>query len=436
MRSLVLSALFLISSGAEAADLVGVYQDATQNSPLLQNYAATRAASGEGRMIALAALLPQVTVSGNGSETHLNQPGLNTTYPSMGYNISLTQPLFNYTNYASLAGAANTSAAAGETYQANLQNFTLTLSTDYFNIILAEENVAFAEAEVNSLKETLNQTQKQFNVGLVPYTNVLQSKANYTSALATLIANQNTLANANQTLRTLTGKLETNLAVLKEDFPFVPPVPNDINAWVETALQNNPTLIAQHYTTKALLATVNETVGNQLPSVDLVVNYGQSFYRENVAPEVSSDSQFLGWSVALQFNWTVFAGGEQMASSLQAANQYASSQNTELNLYRQTVMQTKQDFLSVRSNIAQVKANQAAVVAAESSLKNYNAEYKVGTATIVDVLNANQTLYQAKSSLATAVNDYLDSFLQLKYDAGNLNPQDLARINQYLQVPH
>lgn len=434
MRGLVFSTLFLVSTSATASDLVSVYQDAYQNSPLLKNYWATRAAVAEGTPIALGSLLPQIAVTGNATETHLSASGMDTSYPSMGYNISLTQPLFNYTNYASVAGASANSSAAEATYQSNLQNFILMVGTDYFDVLLAAANVKFAQANVDSLKETLDQTERQFQVGIVPYTNVLEAKANYAAAVATLLANQNTLADTQQNLMTLTGKPESNFATLKDDFPFVPPSPNNSQAWVDAALQNNQALQAQHYITKAALATVNQAVGAQLPSVDLVVNYGQNFYRENVPPMVSPSSQWSGLTVALQFDWTVFSGGEQMATNLQAANQYASAQNVELNLYRQTTMQIQQDYLSVLSNISEVKAYEASVIAAESSLKNYNAQYKVGTATIVDVLNANQTLYQAKSNLATAANDYIESLLQLKYEAGNLSKDDLLNFNQYLQI--
>ncbi len=435
-KTLVLIGMLLMATIAGATDLLGVYQDAWQNSPLPKNYLATHLATSEGTPIALGALLPQVTVTGNGSGTKVSQPGFTSRYPSMGYNISITQPLFNYSSYANWAEATDNSNAAAATYQSNLQNFILSVANAYFNVILAEENVDFAQAQVKSLSKNLDQTKDQFEVGISTYTDLLQAKANYVSAVATLIANQNALDNANQNLTELTGKPESNLAQIKNNFPFVPPVPNDMNTWVHNALQNNQALAAQHDTTRAALANVNQTVGNQLPTVSLVASYGQTFYRQTIPAQISSSPEFLGVVIGLQLNWTVFAGGEQMATSLQAANQYASSQNTELNLYRQTTMQTQQDFLSVLANISQVDAYQASVKAAVSSLNDYNAEYKAGTATIVDVLNANQTLYQANSNLATAVNGYITSLLQLKYDAGSLNKSDLASLNQYLQVTH
>ncbi len=433
MRKLIVSCMVLLSTPIFASDLLSVYRDALQNSPLPTNYLATQNSTKEGTPIALGALLPQFAVTANGTYTKTTAP--DASYPSTGYSLTLTQPLFNYSDYASLAGATDNSDAAEATYHSNMQNFMLTVATDYFNVLLAEYNVKFAQANVDSLKSTLDQTEAKFSVGLATSTDVLQAKSNYKSAIATLIANQNTLQDADQTLMVLTGKPEANLALIKQDFPYVPPDPDNLSTWVQDALQNNFALIAQHDTTRAALATVNQTVGTQLPSVNLELSYGQSFYRESSVPNaVSSYPQILGASISLNLTWTVFNGGEQMASALQEANNYASSQNTELNLYRQTKMQTQQDFLSVMANMSQVQAYKQSVIAAQSSLDDYNAKYRVGTATIVDVLNATQTLYQAKSNLANAAYQYIISLLQLKYDAGNLNEKDLVALNNYLQV--
>ena len=431
MRGLVFSSLVLIAVQASGSDLLTVYNDAMQNSPLPQNYLATKLSTQQTTPIALGALLPQVSATGNATYADTD---VNGSYKYMGYGLNITQTLFNYSAFAGWAGASDNSNAAEATYQSNMQNFILTVATDYFNVLLAQDNVEFAQSEVASLKTTLDQTKAKFSVGLATYTDVLQAKANYDSAIATLIANKNTLDDANQTLKTLTDKIETNLAVIKNDFPFDPPVPNDIDAWTEHAIQNNQTLIAQRYTTKAALANVNVTVGNQLPTVSLVATYGQTFYPQDISAAVAPGPKVLTASIALQLSWTIFSGGEQMASSLQAANQYASSQNTELNLFRETTTQARQDFLSVLANISQVAAYKQSVLAAESSLRDYNAKYKVGTATIVDVLNATQTLYQAKSNLANAEYEYITSLLQLKYDAGILNQQDLVSLNKYLQV--
>jgi outer membrane protein len=426
--------LLAVSMQTHASDLLSVYHDASQSSPILTADQANNQASDEQVPIALAALLPQLGIQGNVSYTDYSQPGLDTHYPSDGYSLTLTQPLFNYTAFAALANVKFTANAADFTHQAQIQNFILTVAQDYFSVLQAQDNVTFAEAQLKSLDTTLKQTEQKFEVGVGTYTDVAQARANAQSAEATLIQNQNTLADSNQTLRELTGKLETNLAIVKPDFPFAPPSPNNMQTWINQALEINPTLVSQHETTKAALANVNVKVGNQLPVVSFVATYGQTFYRQDVSPYVSPGPYEDTTTLELDFSWTVFNSGELLSSSLQAANQYASSQNTEMNLYRQTKSNVTNDFLSVVSSQSQVTADKQAVRSAQITLDDYNAKYKVGTATIVDVLNATQTLYQDQSTLAAAEYQYIDSWLQLKYDTGTLNEQDLTTLNQYLQV--
>ncbi len=434
MRKSLWFSLLALSTQVQASDLVSVYHDALQGSPILQTDLSTNQATHENIPIAISALLPQVTVSANLSYTGVNETGFNTNYPSDGYSLMVTQPLFNYTAFSAMFNVTNSTHAADETYLAQQQNFILTVAQDYFAVLQAEDNVAFAEAQLKSLDATLVQTEQKFEVGVGTYTDVAQARANDQSAKATLVQNQNTLADDNETLRELTGKLETNLAVVKADFPYVLPVPDDLNTWVKNALITNPSLLSEQYTTKAALATVNQNIGNQLPTVSLVLSLSQTFYRENVSPVIASPPYESDASIALALNWTLFSGGELMASSLQAANQYVSSEDTTVNLTRQTQSNVTNDFLSVVSGRSQVIANKQAVVSAKITLDDYNAKYKVGTATIVDVLNATQTLYQDQSNLAAAEYQYINSSLQLKYDAGTLNAKDLTDLNQYLQV--
>lgn len=423
-----------ISASAQASDLSSTYQDAVKSSPILQQDRATAAATDAGVPIAVGGLLPQLSISANATETNANEAGTQVTYPSDGYTLSATQTLFDYNAFSGVAFAHKTAKAADATYQSQLQSFMLTVAEDYFAVLNAEENVRLSQANLDSLTATYRQTHERFDVGLSTYADVLQAKANQDTAEASLIASQAALSNAEQNLYAMTGKVETPLASLSPRFPFLAPQPNDLKTWVNKALQHNSALLAQQYTAEAALATVNAAVGQQLPKVSLQAQYGEVFYQEDVPYNVSPTSHVADKMIALNLTWTVFNGSELMASSLQAANQYAASTNTTLDLYRQTKNTTTQDFLSVNANVAQVKSYQLAVISAQSRLNDTQAKYKVGTDTIVDVLNATQALYQAQTNLTNAQYQYINSYLALQYDAGLLTPDVLADLNQYLAL--
>lgn len=435
-RTFLLS-LLTISSQAKAADLLSVYHDATTNSPLLTADLDTALATGQAVAINVGNLLPQVATTASANLNRTTASGIDANYSSTNYGLTITQQVINYTDFANTTGAEYQKQAATATYNGQEQQFTLNVAEAYFNVITAEYDVELAQSQYDFLKKTLNQVEAKFSVGLATYTDVAQARANMKTAYATLVKSQNNLAIANQNLKVYTGVLETRLATINNinDLPIKSPIPANVDYWVKLAESKNPQLMAQEATENQALATVHANVGNQLPNLYIQASYQKYNYNNNVPLIVSPSNSYLSKSIELGVSWNIFSGGETMGQTLAAADQYVSQENTSTNLYRQTNSQTTQDYLSVLASIAQIRAYQQSVISALTSLKEFNAKYKVGTATIVEVLNEVQSLYQARYDLAQALNQYIDSSLSLKTDVGLLSVQDLAYYNQFLQVP-
>ena len=412
-------------SAAHAADLLEVYQQALLSDPGLKANQATSEASDAGVGISAAAALPTVALGANAQVTKVNQQGYNTT----GVTATLTQPVFNVNAWSSIAEANQTADAAYATYQSQFQQFILTVADDYFAIRQNQDTVNLDKANVAFLKQTLDQTQQQYNVGLSTMTDVKQAEANYDTARATLIQDQNALAISQENLATLTGKKYTQLAALSEQYPFVPPSPENSDYWVKQATAHNWALQAARATASAQYRNALAVAGNQLPTVSFVGQYARS---HNNAPDVTGASIIGTNSIALKMTWTLFQSGNLVASTLQAANQYEAQEATADGTYRDTVSQTRQDYLAVLAQLSLVQAYQASVTAAQVSLQQNQAQYKVGTQTLVQVLNAVTTLYQAEQNLVIARYGYITAMLQLEMDAGQLSIEDIKNINQYL----
>jgi outer membrane protein len=84
------------------------------------------------------------------------------------------------------------------------------------------------------------------------------------------------------------------------------------------------------------------------------------------------------------------------------------------------------------TNAARVKARKQAITSAESALKATQAGYDVGTRNIVDVLVAQRTLFQAKRNFSNARYDYILSMMRLKQVAGQLSPEDIFELSNWL----
>jgi outer membrane protein len=86
------------------------------------------------------------------------------------------------------------------------------------------------------------------------------------------------------------------------------------------------------------------------------------------------------------------------------------------------------------TNAARVKARNQAITSAQSALEATQAGYEVGTRNIVDVLIAQRTLFQAKRNFSNARYDYILSMMRLKQVAGQLSPEDILEINNWLSA--
>jgi outer membrane protein len=73
------------------------------------------------------------------------------------------------------------------------------------------------------------------------------------------------------------------------------------------------------------------------------------------------------------------------------------------------------------------------VASAEKSLEATEAGFEVGTQTIVNVLLAQQAVFQAQSAYSLARHQFVISGLQLKQAAGEVSIKDVEAVNALLQ---
>ncbi|MGY3979404.1 TolC family protein, partial [Aeromonas mytilicola] len=100
--------------------------------------------------------------------------------------------------------------------------------------------------------------------------------------------------------------------------------------------------------------------------------------------------------------------------------------------YRSVMSAVKSSYNNVNASIGSVRAYQQAVVSAESALKATEAGYEVGTRTIIDVLDANRKLYDAKTKLAISRYSYIVNVATLKLNSGSLDKKEIIDIDNGL----
>ncbi|OGT29984.1 MAG: hypothetical protein A3E87_09625 [Gammaproteobacteria bacterium RIFCSPHIGHO2_12_FULL_35_23] len=441
--TLIASLLVTLTASASTPNLIDVYHAALQNDPTFQQALANRDIAQQNLPLAVAALLPQISLVGTGEyeKTQLhgsnifngatNQTGSasgTNKDRSLGFTLSLDQTIFNFTNWMDVASEKSAVKAAYATYTAAVQTLIQTTVQDYFNVLLAESNVIYTKAEEEAYYRQYIQAKESFEVGVKTITDVYNAKASYDSSKADYVAAINNLADQRENLRAITGIYYPKLAGLRS-LPLATPKPANINSWSETAIQHNWNLQAANYTMVSDHAAIKAAYGGHLPSLAFNGSY-ENTYTDNIDRSGSSRSkQLIG-----QLNLTVpiYSGGQVTAQVKQDIAQYDLAAGEFEQTYRTTVNNTRQAYLGAISGISKIQADEQAILSNQITLEGMEEGYKVGTQTMTDVLIAQQNLYEAQLQTAQDKNNYIMSLVNLKQAAGTLSTDDVTVLNSYL----
>lgn len=450
-------ALALVPALASADDLIQVYDLARQNDPVLSGAEAQRLSVGEGVDQATAGLLPQISASLSYSDSSRDQYSAGVDRNQQGalvplvYTTSsdgrgtvltgqLTQSILDFSKWTARKAAKELARRGDAQYVQAEQALSIRVATAYFAVLTAEDTVTFSEAEEKALGRQLDQAQQRFEVGLSAITDVNEAKAQYDSARAATIDARNALDDAHEALREITSKEPGPLARLRIEIPMQPPTPNDMEAWVNKAIAENPGLKAQEYAVSAAQANINTARSGHLPTLSGSYTYQRSPTWGDGSSSLNpafgdshSNSRTTSRGFGLQLNVPIFSGGYTQSRVRQAVYDRDAAQDSLEQQKRALVRNTRLNFRAVVAGISEVEARKQAVVSANSALEATQAGFEVGTRTIVDVLLSQRQLFQAQRDLSQARHNFVLNQLLLRQSAGNVGPTDLKEVNALLE---
>ncbi|MBI1422083.1 MAG: TolC family outer membrane protein [Gammaproteobacteria bacterium] len=414
-----------------AENLLDIYKLARQNDPTYLAAVAEYEAAKQASPRAWASVLPQINLSGNHSEydqdvTVLGNP-TSGRYHSNSYTLKLTQTLFRKDQFDRISQADAQVAQAAAKFDSAKLDLILRAAQRYFNVLAAEDNLIFAQANKEAIEQQLQQTKQRFDVGLTAITDVHEAQARYDASVASEITARNQYAIRQEELREITHEPPGKLATLEENSPLLSPEPEDVEQWVKTALERNLLLLSAQKAMDAAQAGVSVARAGHYPTLDLQADY------TNYDATGGFTTKTDGTTIALVLNLPLYAGGGVSAASRQAAAQYQQSMDLYEQQRRATERGTRNSYLTVIADISTVKALKQALRSSQTALEATKAGFDVGTRTAVEVLDSQQLVFQARSNYAKSRYDYILETLRLKQSAGTLAEDDIKGINSWLQ---
>ncbi|MEO5692303.1 MAG: TolC family outer membrane protein [Usitatibacter sp.] len=428
--ALALAATFAAGSAC-SADLAAVYKDARVSDPVYQAARAQYQATTERLPQARSGYLPQLAATASIFRNHGERDGIaDRDYSTKTIGVTLSQPVFRLQNWIAIDQAHNLVLQAESVLASSLQDLALRVSQAYFDVLLARDNVALSETQKTAIDQQLAQAKRNFEVGTATIVDTLDAQARYDTAVAKAIADKNDLEVKVRALQVLLGKVPEGLTPLKEPLTLAPPTPNDIEAWVKTAADSSFTVAVA----KANLDIAQQEVARQraghLPTVDLSGSVARIDDPGSTVPPISPVSR-VG-SIGLTLSIPIFTGGLVQSRVREAVALRDRAEQDLENAQRNVAQSVRSSYLNVTSGIALVRALEQAQVSTQSQLDSTILGRDVGVRTSVDVLNAQQAVFQTRRDLQQARYNYLLNTLRLKAAAGQLTETDVEEVSRSL----
>lgn len=439
---LAIGLLTLVPFSASANTLLDIYDLALKNDAQLKADKAGYDADKELGNIARAGLLPQINASYAAYDktdtditNQLVTPTVtgNNNSKTTGWNVSLTQPLFDLSAWYVYKQGKKLSERAEAQFGADQQSLIVRVTTAYFNVLRSVDQLETTIAEQNAFAHQLDQVKQRFDVGLTAITDVHEAQAAYDSAVAATLEARGSLSINYEALEVLTGKAEDQIAPLSNTFPVVNPTPADRAEWVNFALKNNYNLKASRLAADAAGKNADAARAQHLPTVGATLGYSK---RDVDGEEFTEafDRRTEGNTASIGVNIPIFSGLRTSSTARQAVSLGLQAEEQFNSAQRGTIQNARTLHLSVETDVARVVARKQATVSNQSALEATQAGYEVGTRNLVEVLQAQSKLYQARRDYANALYDYVIDTVKLREVAGLLTPADVQEVDKWLQT--
>ena len=416
------SALGLSAGPAAAQSFIDALVQAYSTNPRLETERARLRATDEQLPQALSNWRPVVISNGfvgaqrtesnpaNGTSTTTNQT-------PRGADLTVSQPVFRGFRTQAETRRANDNIAAGRAVLLATEQDVLFDAVEAYANVLRER--AVLDLTINNervLARQLEATQDRFDVGELTRTDVAQAESRVSRATSDRIGAENDLATSEAQFKNIVG-----LAPGELEIPAPPDelLPVSLADAIDMAVANNPDVIGAEFRERSARNDIDLVRGELLPQVTL-----------DGLLSVDDDSSLVDGdrnraSITANLRVPLYQSGS-VYSRVREAKQVASQRMLELaDQLRETERAATDTWENLQGSRASVVSFLEEVRAQEIALEGVREEQRVGARTILDVLDAEQELLDARVGLVQAQRDALVDSYDVLSAVGRLTAEDL-----------
>ncbi|HIM12205.1 TPA: TolC family protein, partial [Candidatus Poribacteria bacterium] len=432
--SILILSVFISAAVAQGYDLAECIGIALDNKQTLYSAELEVQSAEKGVTGSYSGLLPSVNLSTSSGRTHYPEQetisldfennkldtSVSRSTSSMSTGLSINQTLYDGGRSFNTVRQARTNLDIARLNQRQTRIQVIqNVASSYYGLLQAQQLLDVAEKNLNLSEQQVDLVQKQFDVGAVRKTDLLKADVARGQAKVDVLNRKTAMDNARRQLFNDMGMQDfgQSISAVADEWTDVQ-VPSSADALVLLKTKN-PSLLIQQSRISLGVLQVKMAKGVRLPSLGASMSYSTNAEDSDALMEAVKNDWIVGMNLSLTV--PLYSGSRLSTSQQQAKLSQQKSENDYITYLNDLRVQVELLRKSLENYSEIIPINQSVVVSAEEDLKLVQGRYSLGSATILEVLDAQVSLIRSNSNLINTVHDARIREKNLKAILGTLD---------------
>lgn len=377
-----------------------------QSHPEVRSVAYNRLGRDEEVRQARAGYLPTLNFTAGAGWQDVQEP-LDDSLSPQQYTLSLRQNVF--------AGLATMNEVDRQKWRVRSaayrlggtsENVALRTAEVYLNVLRRQELHQLAEENLATHLRIADQIKMRSDSGVASKADSDQVMGRVSLAQANVIVTKTNLLDAQSNYLSVVGNLPKEL---QKPLPPTSLLPASIEEAEQAALKAHPTLKSAEADLEARQQQYDVAKAPYLPVVDIEVDQN---WQEDLDTEGRDDSLLA--MVRLRYN--LFNGFKDQARRAETAHLISEAREIRNNTHRQVVESVRLSWMAYQAAQERIEFLQQRVAATSETAVSYTKQFNLGKRTLLDVLDTEAEVIDAKQTLVEA--DYNGLYAQYRILGG------------------
>ncbi len=403
LRMTIISLILVLSNviNAQELSLYDCVNIALDNKETLQSAQLDLKSAKVGKIGALSNILPSVNFSGGRNKTSYAKSDLYPTSTSWSAGITGTQNIFDGGGWWNRIAQANNNYKISQQLERQIRtNVIAEVHRTYFQLLKKQQLLEVAKQSLELAEQQVELAQKKYDLGAAKKTDLLKSEVARGTAKSALITQQSLLYVAIFELRNAMGMVGDNseLLISEKILPLQPVL--DFTEAIDILEENNPGILAAEAQLTDAKLRKRLTIASRLPSLSASLSYQASDNELSGLTDAFKDEWMM--TTGLNLSFPLFNGMALSTQSQQAKLAVQKQENDIITIKNDAIVRSESLLGIVSDYFKIIPINEEVLASAEEDFKLVNERYRLGSASILELLDAQVSVTRARVDLVSS----------------------------------